>query len=85
MKQANVKIGQVYLTKITPHVTLQEVVVVDQIQDSFNGRVRFRIRRNFSGAAVLPKSRSASALHELPQSTAPEPSSTKMMGSEAPR
>jgi len=64
MKQRDVQIGQVYLTKITPHVDLQEVVVVDQIQDSFSGRIRFRIRRNQTGSSVLPKSRSASALHE---------------------
>ena len=65
MKQRDVKIGQVYLAKITPHVTLQEVVVVDQIEDTFSGRVKFRIRRNLPGSAVLPKSRAASALHEL--------------------
>lgn len=67
MKQDDVKIGQVYLTKITPHVTPQEVVVVDQIKDSFSGRTRFRIRRNQPGSSVLPKSRAASALHEMPQ------------------
>ena len=74
MKQRDVEIGQVYLTKITPHVDLQEVVVVDQIQDSFSGCIRFRIRRNQTGSSVLPKSRSATALHERklsPQPVAP--------------
>jgi len=87
MKQRDVKIGQVYLTKITPHVDLQEVVVVDQIQDSFSGRIRFRIRRNLSGTSVLPKSRAASALHELPVSPQPvtlEASSVTMVDSETP-
>jgi len=64
MKQANVQVGQVYLTRITPHVSLQEVVVVDQIQDCYSGRVKFRIRRNLPGSGVLPKARSASALYE---------------------
>jgi hypothetical protein len=64
MKQRDVKIGQVYLTRVTPHVVWQEVIVVDQVQDSSSGRTKFRVRRNLPGSSVLPKYRTASALHE---------------------
>lgn len=60
MKQAEIKIGAVYLTKIGR--LLQRVIVPDSVNDT-TGRVRFRVRPDRPGSAVLPKSRAASALH----------------------
>lgn len=61
MKQADVKIGETYLTKIGDRQVA--VVVVDQINDIYSGRVRFRVRKAQADSPVLPKSRAASALH----------------------
>lgn len=63
MKQADVKIGATYLTKIGDRQA--KVVVVDQVNDCYSGRVKFRIRKAVEGSPVLPKYRAASALHPL--------------------
>lgn len=63
MKQADVKIGETYYTKIGDRQ--EKVVVVDQINDVYSGRVRFRVRKAKAGSPVLPKSRASSALWPL--------------------
>lgn len=78
MKQADVKIGGTYETRIGDYMV--KVIVVDEIKDCYSGRTRFRVRKRTEDR-VLPKSRAASALHELP---APKVSNTEALASDIP-
>lgn len=61
MKQADVKVGETYWTKIGEQ--LAKVVVVGTRVD-LKGRTRFTVRR-LSEGRYLPKSRTAAALRPL--------------------
>lgn len=65
MKEKDVKVGGVYETKIGQHTALVEVVSVKP-GTSYNPRTRFSVRRVGEGT-VLPKARTAAALHEVEQ------------------
>ena len=68
MKQADVKVGEVYLTKVGEYMV--KVKVLDSVYSAFgkNNRVRFRVARiDIDGAVAfaLPKARTAAALHPI--------------------
>ena len=68
MKQADVKIGSIYETKIGDGLAWVEVV--SMTQDSYSGRTKFVVRRVFDDGTkgpLLSKHRSSAALRPRPE------------------
>jgi len=63
MKQANIKIGQVVLTKVGTELVRVRVVACP-LATEFSSRTRFIVSRLDNGK-VLPKSRTAAALRPV--------------------